>query len=159
MKNFLKNLIEPQEDNDNTDYRKYTYKELRLNCISYWPLYISLFFSLFEIYFIFTATELPFRLIFLFMLIYDSVKMVNTSISNEIIEQQKFIIQKCIAHSTAIEGFIVSDEGYIALCDEERPIKDGDSCWIIKSSKTKRAYIALPVYIEFDEILKSRIVS
>ena len=159
MKNFLKKLILPELDDDNIDYRKYTYEELRRYCISYWPLYISLFFSLFEIYFIFKLSELPFRLIFLFMFIFDSIRMINTSISNEIIEQQKFIIQKCIAHSAAIEGFIVSDEGYIALCDEERPIEDGDSCWIIKSSKTKRAYIALPAYIEFDEILKSRIVS
>ena len=29
----------------------------------------------------------------------------------------------------------------------------------IRNPKRKRAYIALPLYIEFDEILKSRIVS
>lgn len=159
MKNFLKNLILPEEDDDNKDYRKYTYEELKEDNISYYPLYASLLFSLFEIYFFFRFGDLLFRMLFLFMFIYDFIRMINTSVSNETIEQRKFVIEKCIAREGTFEGIIETDEGYIAFYDEERPVEDGQLCWIIRNPKRKRAYIALPAYIEFDEILKSRIVS
>ena len=150
MKNFLKNLILPEEDDDNKDYRKYTYEELKEDNISYYPLYASLLFSLFEIYFFFRFGDLLFRMLFLFMFIYDFIRMINTSISNEIIEQKKFVIQKCIAYEGSFEGIIETDEGYLAFYDEERPVEDGQLCWIIRNPKRKRAYIALPLYIEFE---------
>lgn len=159
MKNFLKNLILPEEDDDNNkDYRKYTYEELKEDNISYYPLYASLLFSLFEIYFFFRFGDLLFRMLFLSMFIYDFIRMINTSISNEVIEQKKFVIQKCIAYEGSFESIIETDEGYLAFYDEERPVEDGQLCWIIRNPKRKRAYIALPLYIEFDDILKSRII-
>ena len=159
MKNFIKKYILPEEDENNKDYRRYTYEELKKDNISYYPLYASLLFSLFEIYFFFRFNGLFFKTMFLFMFIYDLIRMVNTSVSNETIEQRKFVIEKCIACEGTFEGIIETDEGYIAFYDEERPVEDGQLCWIIRNPKRKRAYIALPAYIEFDEILKSRIVS
>ena len=150
MKNFIKKYILPEEDDNNKDYRRYTYEELKKDNISYYPLYASLFFRF---------NGLFFKTMFLLMFIYDLIRMVNTSVSNETIEQRKFVIEKCIACEGTFEGIIETDEGYIAFYDEERPVEDGQLCWIIRNPKRKRAYIALPAYIEFDEILKSRIVS
>ena len=97
MKNFIKKYILPEEDDNNKDYRRYTYEELKKDNISYYPLYASLLFSLFEIYFFFRFNGLFFKTMFLFMFIYDLIRMVNTSVSNETIEQRKFVIEKCIA--------------------------------------------------------------
>ena len=154
MKNFIKKYILPEEDDNNKDYRRYTYEELKKDNISYYPLHASLLFSLFEIYFFFSFNGLFFKTMFLFMFIYDLIRMVNTSVSNETIEQRKFVIEKCIACEGTFEGIIETDEGYIAFYDEERPVEDGQLCWIIRNPKRKREYIHLNLYNEFDEILK-----